>query len=1008
VTGSLPELPPLPLVGRADELAALRAALDRAEAGQGGTLFLAGGPGAGKTRLAQAAREEADRRGFLVAAGSAYPMEGGVPYAVFCDLLDPLVSGETREALVAWTRGAPEFRLVCPSLAVEDKGPTLDGRHEIPDLRNRLLWNVPSFLNRLRRDRPLLLVLEDLQWADPSSLELLHFLGRRSGEHPFLILGSFRPGGSGVHADVGDLARGLAAGSSARVLALDPLDPDQVAEAVARVFEAAPEVVRGFSLALHRWTGGNPFFVRSMLEGLVGSGQLRREGGRWVGWTLDSPALPTSIRDVVRKRVAAMGGPATRIVELAAVVGARASFQLLREASGMPDSDLLAGLKELRERRFLEEAETEEGVVYFFVHPVVRGVIYDELGLARSRLLHMEMARALERMHGDEAMDHASELAAHFLHGAVGDGTVDRERAAAYLAAAGRDALASHGNREAAAYLGAALDLLHDEGGDRGSGPDRYRVFMDLARARQRLGHHDAAEEVLRQARKIAAERSDHVRMAEVELRLGFTMLWAGRLDEAIARWEEGLEGARLGGDVGLEARIRVARSACLQEAGRPEEAAADAREALRIGEAVADRRTRYTAHRTLALLHAWTGPPDTARDHGRQALVLAEELESEPDLFSAHRAMAIVAGLTGHPQDTRRHLNAASRLAERLGSPLLRLKLADVWIEYSSATGHWNRGIDMAEESIRMARELNQRVILTRLLVWSGLLHLERGDFEIGRDQITEAWEIAGLAEGAVPTPTHTATLAHTGRAALHLASGDYAEALRVGDAGMELVDRSGNRAWAIHRLLPIMGEAALHLRDLGRARQIADQLRRESTAFGHLVGLVWAQTCDALVTWLAGDVEEGARQMAAAAERLESVETVPYAARLRRQLAGRLADLGERDAAIRELRRVHDILAELGAEPELNKARGQFREVGARPPSRGTVPGSGDLTAREMEVARLVGERKSNKAIGKELGISHRTVGTHLSNTFRKLEVDSRSQLGDLVRAGLLEGRR
>lgn len=133
--------------------------------------------------------------------------------------------------------------------------------------------------------------------------------------------------------------------------------------------------------------------------------------------------------------------------------------------------------------------------------------------------------------------------------------------------------------------------------------------------------------------------------------------------------------------------------------------------------------------------------------------------------------------------------------------------------------------------------------------------------------------------------------------------------------------------------------------------------------------------------------------------------IDSIPDAARLRRQVAGRLADLGDREAAIRELRRVHDILAAIGAGPELDRARGQFREVGARPPSRSGARGNGVLTSREMDIARLVGERKSNKKIGKELGISPRTVGTHLSNIFKKLEVATRAELGDRVRDGELE---
>ena len=132
-----------------------------------------------------------------------------------------------------------------------------------------------------------------------------------------------------------------------------------------------------------------------------------------------------------------------------------------------------------------------------------------------------------------------------------------------------------------------------------------------------------------------------------------------------------------------------------------------------------------------------------------------------------------------------------------------------------------------------------------------------------------------------------------------------------------------------------------------------------------------------------------------------------IPYAVRIRRQLAGRLADIGDTGGALAELRRVHDVLARLGAEQELEKARIQFRELGHRPPPRGAGEGVAGLTERELEIARLVARRKSNKAIGKDLGISSRTVSTHLSNIFQKLELESRAELGDVIRdAGLLDG--
>ena len=200
--------------------------------------------------------------------------------------------------------------------------------------------------------------------------------------------------------------------------------------------------------------------------------------------------------------------------------------------------------------------------------------------------------------------------------------------------------------------------------------------------------------------------------------------------------------------------------------------------------------------------------------------------------------------------------------------------------------------------------------------------------------------------------------------------------------------------------------GAEYLHLVDLDGAREVGERLRADSSPMGHRLGMAWAESCDALVTWLdEQDPEEGARLLEEAARALEEVPMIPDAARLRRLKAGRLADAGDRTGALEELGRVHEIFLRLGAQVELEKTRGMYRELDARPP-RKAAAGEGLLSEREMEIARLVEERKSNKAIARVLEISPRTVSTHLSNIYQKLGLSSRGELADFVRGGgLLE---
>jgi DNA-binding CsgD family transcriptional regulator len=391
--------------------------------------------------------------------------------------------------------------------------------------------------------------------------------------------------------------------------------------------------------------------------------------------------------------------------------------------------------------------------------------------------------------------------------------------------------------------------------------------------------------------------------------------------------------------------------------------------------------------------------------EHGERALELAGELGDSVLSFWAHWAMAILGGLTGDLTRTTRNLERCHELAEELGSPLLRMWTAEIAIEFAFGEGRWDEGLALGENAISMARALHQPMLLPRLLVWTALIHLGRGDIDRGRAFVDEAWTLSG-AETERPASVHIVIAAYIGRAAWHLAIGEYERAIAVAEAGLDVVDRTGYIVWAIHRLLPIAAESALYLRDLDRAAEFGSRLRECSERFDHRLGIAWADACDALTVWLNGDPAAGASLMRRAAEALEAIPFLPDATRLRRQLAGRLAETGDVEGALRELRHVHDMLVELGAGMELDRTRDQFRELGARPPAREPSHGAIGLTGRELEVAQLVAASRSNKAIAAALKISVRTVTTHVQNILRKLEIDSRYEVANVLREAELTG--
>ncbi|MFQ5537325.1 MAG: helix-turn-helix transcriptional regulator [Gemmatimonadota bacterium] len=998
----------LPLVGRTRELAELEAAVEGSTAPDGSdsprTVLLTGEDGVGKSRLARELASRMQARGWTVAHGRAYPMERGVPYALFSDALLPVLKELPAETISVLSRGGQaELSVLFPALAKHARDvprPRSGGNPE--EFRTRILWNFTEFLQAFAERTPLLLILEDLHWADESSLQLLHFVARRIGDRRVFLLGTYADPASEPAPGLDQVSRSLLSLGSARPVRLSPLDQDQVKELVCRTFGTSERLVGEFSALLYGWTRGSPFFVEEILKSLVAGGKLVYRKGTWSGWDARDFDLPGSVRAAVLARVERLSADARTLLQELAVLGNRAGHSLIAAVSALDQEALLDALAELRRHRFILEVPAKTEVVYEVLQPIVRQTVYENLGMQRARLLHARVAEAVEAFRGEDALLHADELAYHLLRT---DAPGLAGKARHYLVHAGREALERHADQEGVKYLEAALERI-----PAGEDQEREAVLLDLARGKLRLGEHRSAISILEDLLARAGE--DPPRRAELHRQLALAHRLHGDLSAALRELDLAAHHAEEGG-VNL-VPIRMARAQCLQDLGRGTAARDELQACLPLAEAAGDARLLARVHRSLALLHVWIGPPEEARRHARRAIELAREAGDRHTEFWARWGLAIQAGMMGNTEEMREDAARAQELADEIRSPVLRLWTNELFIEVAYATGDWGTGIVLGEQSIAAARALNQRVLLPRLLVWTSLFYVGRGDLERAESLVEEAIRISGIApaddeageDEGEDRDVHLVVPGYIGLAYYLVGIEEYERAIEAARKGLEIAEGTGYILWAIHRLLPILAEACLWAGRIDEAEELGRRMRTHAEAMDHKLGFAWADACDALVCWKRGDSQGGAVLMRRAAERLEEIPMIPYAARIRRQLAGRLAEIGDIEGSLAELRRVHDTFAELGARKELEKARIQFREVGHRPPPRGAGEGLAGLTAREQEIARLVAQRMSNKAIARELGISPRTVSTHLSNIFQKLDVHSRVQLADLLRAqGVLD---
>ena len=982
------------LVGRTKELAALTAALDAGRRSLGSVHLVTGEGGIGKTRLTSEVATRARARGFTTLIGRAFPVETGIPYALFADAFVPMLREMPPASLQTLTRGATaELGLLFPTL----RGETVAApRGDPAELKPRLLDTFDGLVERLAKKQPMLLVLENLQWADPSSIDLFHFVARSAAARSLVLVATYNDAQRERNRSLIAAERSLTSLGALARHPLTGLSAEEIVSLVTESFGVTREAIGDFAQRIHARTRGNAFFVEESLKALVVAGRLKREGERWVGWTTDQLALPDTIRDALGVRFENLTEGAKRLVQIASAVGTHVPHALLVRIGGLDGATLLATIDELRRERLFEETEGTAGPTYLFTHPMLQEMLYAELSLVRRQQLHGEIADALEAEYGASALLHAEELAVHF---GRAEARTHRDRAVRYLVAAGKLALDRGANREAADSLEAAFALVPEGDGD----PAREVVVDLLARARNRLGDYPTAMRHWEEIARRADARGDRARVGVVSRHLGVAAARSGDVGLALEHFARGVDATQAVGDLVSEASLLLARSNVFLDIGRGPEAEAGVRRALEIAEPLGDAALLARVHQALQTLAVWQGPGENVRRHGEMAREYARACGDLHTEWSTQWTNALHAGLTGDSAGTARDLAESRRLADELRSPLLRFWTAEVEIEYRSAAGQWDDALALADRTITEAQDFRQRHLLPRLLVWSALINLGRGEFEEGKERIDEAWRLSGadrLAEGG-PLQVHSIVPAHVGLGYYHYYLGDYRTALEVGTRGLGIADRTGYTVWSVYRLLPLVAECHMRLYQWDEARAVATRLREAADRLGHPLARAWSDACAAIEARFIGDRAASIAGLRAAAEALEAIPFVEHAARLRRRMAEPLIEIGDLKGAEREFRSAFDAFKRLGARGPMEEIRERMRQVRITPPAMPpTASGFASLTATEAQIARLVEEALRDREIAARVKCGHRTVGTHLNNIYRKLGIHRRQELARFVR--------
>ncbi len=695
------------VIGRVTEAALMADAFKRVTAGEGREVVLVSGEaGIGKTTLATQGARAAFDAGAVVLLGRC-DEDLGAPYGPFVEAIAHYVTHAAEETLRTHVQSlGGELARIVPALR-QRLGELPAPQSADPDTERYLLYNaVVGLLGQVCEHTPLVLVLDDLQWADKPSLQLLRHVVANTTSLRLLVVGTYRSSELSIAHPLTEALAGLRREPGVSRIELSGLDD----VGVLAFMEAAAghdldDVGVGLAQALYRETDGNPFFVGEVLRHLSETGALYQDdSGRWTADAdLRSMAMPDSVRMVIGSRVARLGDAASHVLPLAAVIGREFDVDLLARVTERSEDELLELLDAAAAVALVAEVVTVAGR-YGFAHALIQHTLYQDLGSTRQARAHRQVAEAIEAIVGDRPGPRVGELAHHWFNATQ---PVNTAKAIRYARQAGEAALAALAPDDAVRYFSQALQLAEvSPGGDplvacdlriglgqaqRQAGVAAFReTFLDAARRAGELGATDRLVQAALENNRgwfSASGVVDTDKVAVLEAALGAlapddspelalllatlcTELSFGSLERRRRLADEARAMARRLGDPATLLRVLCLLNNPLQIPSALDERMADATEALALARALGDPETMYHAGSNCQVNAMQAGDFEMAARCLDDLRALSDRLRQPTFMWMTAFKEAGAALMAGHPELAEERSTVSLQVGTDSGQP--------------------------------------------------------------------------------------------------------------------------------------------------------------------------------------------------------------------------------------------------------------------------------------------------------------------------------------------------
>lgn len=801
------------LVNRVEEMDLLRDAVDKAVRGEGHVIFLCGEAGIGKTKLAQEAGTYARLRGMQVLSGRSpalFRMDGAPPYMLWKEVINHYLERCTPEQLYRVIGFYPsEVSKLVPGLkhmlGTIPQSLPISAEHE----RDRLFEAVSQVIINISKETPLLVILDDLQWADQSSFLLLHYLACCVHKESLLLLNAYRDTDIDERHPLVPVLIELNRERLLESVSLNRLSFEDVSTMIQQIL-GQKDVPPEFCNQVYEKTRGNPFFVEEVIQSLMEDNVIYWDKDTWK-IKKTRIEFPETVKSVIKKRISRLDDKCQHVLTMASFIGKDFTFEVLREITDLKEDELLDLMEMILKTGLIKEKVIHGEDVYSFTDIIVRDVVQEEVSRLRYKKLHNVVGNALEKVYNETLDQHFRELALHFLEGG------NKGKALSYFLKAAEESLKVYANNEAASSLQSALNLL--EAQERGK---KGHILEKLGDIKKLVGDHDACMTYWNNALLLFDQLHEKETLSRLHRKMA-NLFWdeKGDTKRAQQHYKKALEILEPAPESSELASLYEDMAHMYYRIGDMAQALPWAEKALDHAEPQNNFEVIANAYASLGTTITLMGDKKKGRTYLEKALTIA--LDNNYTETALRVYTNISESLPAEENErTLKYLENGYELAKRVGHIVFQSWLGGKLADKCHRMGNTNKALFLAEESEALDRKVGHMPHLSTSVGILGFFYLVLGEWDKSESYCREALAISEKTDNIDSTIYSNGTFG-----LFYYEKGEYSKAKELFEKAFEVFEKAGEEFTRMN-VSQFLVWTYIKLEEIEKATNLIDRLHR------------------------------------------------------------------------------------------------------------------------------------------------------------------------------------